>query len=173
MKAQWVSEKVTRRCMRPTIPADCADPHGKVRALYIASMLPAPRRSPKLSRADCFRFRHARAPAPLSSRRSRSPFHHHAALTLHPSCEQWVLQKHSVEQLNRGGGVLDVAGGRGELSFQLHVRGVRATCVDRRECRPCKAMLKYPAQSDQPFLFWHDVTSSGIPSCIPAMPPAC
>ena len=33
MKAQWVSEKVTRRCMRPTIPADSADPPGKVHAL--------------------------------------------------------------------------------------------------------------------------------------------
>jgi hypothetical protein len=33
MKAQWVAEKVTRRCMRPTVPADSADPHGKVRAL--------------------------------------------------------------------------------------------------------------------------------------------
>ena len=32
MKQRWVSEKVTRRCMRPTIPADSADPHGKVRA---------------------------------------------------------------------------------------------------------------------------------------------
>jgi hypothetical protein len=33
MKAQWVEEKVTRRCMRPTVPADSADPHGKVRVL--------------------------------------------------------------------------------------------------------------------------------------------
>ena len=56
---------------------------------------------------------------------------------------QWLLHTHSIQDLNQGGGVLDVAGGRGELSFQLHVRGVRATCVDRRVCKPCKAMLKY------------------------------
>ena len=55
---------------------------------------------------------------------------------------QWLLQKLSVQQLNQGSGVLDVAGGRGELSFHLHMRGVRATCVDRRAFKPCKAMLK-------------------------------
>jgi hypothetical protein len=33
MKARWVAEKVTRRCMRPTTPADSADPHGKVPTL--------------------------------------------------------------------------------------------------------------------------------------------
>jgi hypothetical protein len=30
MKSQWVEEKVTRRCMRPTTAADTPHPHGKV-----------------------------------------------------------------------------------------------------------------------------------------------
>ena len=55
---------------------------------------------------------------------------------------QWLLHAFSIEQLNQGAGVLDVAGGRGEVSFQLHLSGVRVTCIDRRVCKPCKAMLK-------------------------------
>jgi hypothetical protein len=38
--------------------------------------------------------------------------------------------------------VLDVAGGRGELSYLLHMQGVRVTCIDRRACNPCKALIR-------------------------------
>ena len=55
---------------------------------------------------------------------------------------QWLLGTHCVQQLNQGAGVLDVAGGRGELSFQLHLAGVRVTCIDRRACKPCKALSR-------------------------------
>ncbi|KAL6757797.1 hypothetical protein V8C86DRAFT_2613633, partial [Haematococcus lacustris] len=45
----------------------------------------------------------------------------------------WIVEQYGVAALNRGSGVLDVAGGRGALSFQLQVRhGVKVTLVEPR-----------------------------------------
>ncbi len=138
MKSQWVAEKVTRRCMRPTIPADTADPHGKVRA-GAGCLL---RRT--LQHSWWLQARKSASAAVLAQVRMNASSHAERARDLTHLC-QWLLHTHSIEQLNQGGGVLDVAGGRGELSFQLHVRGVHVTCVDRRVCKPCKAMIRHAA----------------------------
>lgn len=45
----------------------------------------------------------------------------------------WLLERFGVDVLRRGAGVLDVAGGAGELSFLLvNLSGVRSTVVDPR-----------------------------------------
>ncbi|KAF9374835.1 hypothetical protein CPB97_011866 [Podila verticillata] len=54
---------------------------------------------------------------------------------------QWLLQTFSREFLESGSGVLDIAGGRGDLSWELQTRqGVRSTIV---EPRPGKGMRKW------------------------------
>ena len=46
----------------------------------------------------------------------------------------WLVETFGVEALSRGSGVLDVAGGRGDVSFELHTkRGVPCTLVEPRE----------------------------------------
>ena len=45
----------------------------------------------------------------------------------------WLVRTFGVETLSRGSGVLDVAGGRGDVSWELHtVRGVPCTLVEPR-----------------------------------------
>ncbi|KAF9586698.1 hypothetical protein BGW38_008621 [Lunasporangiospora selenospora] len=54
---------------------------------------------------------------------------------------QWLLQTFSRDFLNSGTGVLDIAGGRGDLSWELQTRqGIRSTIV---EPRPGKEMRKW------------------------------
>lgn len=56
---------------------------------------------------------------------------------------QWLLATFGREQLCSGSGVLDVAGGRGSLSFELHtVLGVQTTTVDPRPQRLSRAQHK-------------------------------
>ena len=44
---------------------------------------------------------------------------------------EWLLATYGAEALNEGTGVLDVAGGKGSLSYELHCRhGVRCTLID-------------------------------------------
>jgi ubiquinone/menaquinone biosynthesis C-methylase UbiE len=46
---------------------------------------------------------------------------------------QWLVDTYGTERLNQGSGVLDVAGGRGALSFELCVKhGVKVTLVEPR-----------------------------------------
>jgi len=52
---------------------------------------------------------------------------------------QWLLDRIGKEVLGRGSGVLDIAGGRGEVSWHLQVNnGVRSTVIDPREVKPIK-----------------------------------
>ncbi|KAG0212897.1 hypothetical protein BGX28_005359 [Mortierella sp. GBA30] len=44
---------------------------------------------------------------------------------------RWLVEKYGIEYLNSGSGVLDVAGGKGEISlFLTHMFGVRSTVVE-------------------------------------------
>ncbi|KAF9087082.1 hypothetical protein BGX23_008384 [Mortierella sp. AD031] len=54
---------------------------------------------------------------------------------------QWLINTFTSEFLNSGSGVLDIAGGRGDLSWELQTRqGIRSTVV---EPRPGKGMRKW------------------------------
>ena len=45
---------------------------------------------------------------------------------------QWILDTFGVHNLRMGSGVLDVAGGRGELSALLSLHGIHSTVIDPR-----------------------------------------
>ena len=47
--------------------------------------------------------------------------------------KDFILSKFSISFLNSGSGVLDVAGGKGELTYLLMMEGVKCTLVDPRE----------------------------------------
>lgn len=54
----------------------------------------------------------------------------------HAEFAAWLLQTFGAEVLRGGAGVLDVAGGGGDLAFELHCRnGVRTTLLEPREVR--------------------------------------
>ena len=50
---------------------------------------------------------------------------------------RWLLSTYGLDRLNEGSGVLDVAGGVGELSACLALLGVKSTCVDPRPTVGC------------------------------------
>eukprot|EP00658_Telonema_sp_P-2_P006269 TRINITY_DN12399_c0_g1_i3.p1 TRINITY_DN12399_c0_g1~~TRINITY_DN12399_c0_g1_i3.p1 ORF type:complete len:436 (-),score=66.14 TRINITY_DN12399_c0_g1_i3:301-1608(-) len=43
---------------------------------------------------------------------------------------RWLVRQYGIESLNRGAGVLDVAGGKGMLSYELGVLGIKSTVID-------------------------------------------
>jgi hypothetical protein len=46
---------------------------------------------------------------------------------------QWLLEEFDEDSLRKGTGILDVAGGKGEVSFELHCRhGIHSTLIDPR-----------------------------------------
>ena len=54
----------------------------------------------------------------------------------HAEFAAWLLETFGAEALQRNAGVVDVGGGGGELSFELHCRrGVRTTLLEPREVR--------------------------------------
>lgn len=58
----------------------------------------------------------------------------------------WLVQTYGAERLRAGSGVLDVAGGRGDVAFELQaVCGIRATVVDPRAPQPRKEHYRHLA----------------------------
>jgi hypothetical protein len=56
----------------------------------------------------------------------------------------FLLEKFGAEVLNAGTGVLDVAGGRGDVSFELHTKlGIKSTLVEPRERKLNKQQHKW------------------------------
>ena len=57
---------------------------------------------------------------------------------------RFILDRVHIDRLRKGSGVLDVAGGKGELAFELnHVNGIPATVVDPRPMLLSKFRRKY------------------------------
>eukprot|EP01043_Picozoa_sp_COSAG02_P009202 COSAG02_NODE_308_length_25072_cov_20.906925_16_plen_583_part_00 len=56
----------------------------------------------------------------------------------------FLVAEYGEAMLNSGSGVVDVAGGRGDLSFELHCRrGIRTTLIEPRPQKLTKAQRKY------------------------------
>ncbi|KAF9987821.1 hypothetical protein BGZ65_001675 [Modicella reniformis] len=71
----------------------------------------------------------------------------------------WLIQTFTREFLNAGSGVLDIAGGRGDLSWELQTRqGIQATIV---EPRPGKGIRKWQRKWLQKFKADSHTMSSG------------
>lgn len=55
----------------------------------------------------------------------------------------WLVATYGKTLLSAGSGILDVGGGRGEVSFELSGKyGLPVTLVDPRESRPTKDMFR-------------------------------
>lgn len=67
---------------------------------------------------------------------------------------QWLLDSFGKDTLNSGGGVIDVAGGRGELSFELAARCcVKCTLLEPRHAgKLSKTQRKYLSRQSKPIL---------------------
>ncbi|KAG1678732.1 hypothetical protein FOA52_012771 [Chlamydomonas sp. UWO 241] len=63
---------------------------------------------------------------------------------------QWLVDTYGIEALNAGSGVLDVAGGRGALTFELvAVHGVRVTLVEPRPFKLDKSQIRWLRERKQ------------------------
>ncbi|TMW66217.1 hypothetical protein Poli38472_003982 [Pythium oligandrum] len=61
----------------------------------------------------------------------------------------WLVEKLGEEQLGQGTGVIDVAGGKGEIPIQLwNIRGIRTTLIDPRPMKLNKKNRKIVASKD-------------------------
>ena len=81
---------------------------------------------------------------------------------------EWLVATYGADELGKAGGVLDIAGGRGDISFELHtLRGIRCTLVDPRAQRPRKHVIQYlrrhPGANVSPHVqAWVGESPSGI-----------
>eukprot|EP00002_Diphylleia_rotans_P036489 TRINITY_DN8044_c0_g1_i1.p1 TRINITY_DN8044_c0_g1~~TRINITY_DN8044_c0_g1_i1.p1 ORF type:complete len:435 (-),score=89.26 TRINITY_DN8044_c0_g1_i1:47-1351(-) len=81
------------------------------------------------------------------SAHSEDPFDHHDKKSHHKRavvfCE-WLLQTYGLDYLNSGSGVIDVAGGRGDVTFELYNKhGIKCTLIDPRPMRLRKQHFKH------------------------------
>ena len=60
----------------------------------------------------------------------------------------WLVDTYGAEYMNSGAGVLDVAGGKGMLSYELQLCGVRATVVDPNT-RPLPKAIRGLLEADK------------------------
>ena len=112
---QWLN---SGRCGRPQCPLRHTSTDVKAeRAEWVAARLAARR---ERARAEADDLDDADAHA-THSKQSRAP-----------QFAAWLLATFGREMLSAGTGVVDVAGGRGDLSFELALAGVRTTLVDER-----------------------------------------
>lgn len=83
---------------------------------------------------------------------------------------EWLVDTFGVETLNAGSGVLDVAGGRGDVSFELHTkRGIKSTLVEPRlrklnkhQHKWLRAETKKAKMDDQPPLVLDDMLCAQV-----------
>ncbi|DBA82612.1 TPA: hypothetical protein ACH3X1_006861 [Trebouxia sp. C0004] len=89
----------------------------------------------------------------------------------------WLIATFGSEVLSQGSGVLDIAGGRGDVSFELQtVRGIRCTLIDPRPQKLSKSqrkLLQHFKQHRPGVAAEADVTSNTAPvNCSDAESPA-
>ncbi|KAF0686754.1 Aste57867_21459 [Aphanomyces stellatus] len=64
---------------------------------------------------------------------------------------EWLVELYGHERLRRGTGVIDVAGGKGDIDFELAMlRAIPSTLIDPRVVKTRKTHLKYMAQHGKP-----------------------
>ncbi|KAF0713760.1 hypothetical protein AaE_011713 [Aphanomyces astaci] len=63
----------------------------------------------------------------------------------------WLVEQYGVARLQEGSGVIDVAGGKGDVSFELWLRrDIPTTLIDPRQVKTRRTHLKYMAQHGKP-----------------------
>ncbi|ETV97726.1 hypothetical protein, variant 1 [Aphanomyces invadans] len=65
-------------------------------------------------------------------------------------CE-WLVEQYGVDRLQEGSGVIDVAGGKGDIAFELWLcRDIPTTLIDPRQVKTRRTHLKFMAQHGKP-----------------------
>ncbi len=90
----------------------------------------------------------------MSRRKQSNPLDPHLATTKNSSFHRaqifadWLIKTFGSEYLSRGSGVLDIAGGRGDVSFHLQtVNGIKSTLIDPRERKFNRRQIKFIKKS--------------------------
>lgn len=73
--------------------------------------------------------------------KTQKAFHRRRRVSPSTVFKNFLINKFGIECLNQGTGILDVAGGKGELTFKLNRHGVKSTIVDPRQ--PKRSVLRY------------------------------
>ena len=109
------------------------------------------------------RFAHV-APAENAPRRRRGQPRHNLGKVVH--FRRWLLEHFGRERLSSGSGVIDVAGGRGALAFELvNCHGIATTVIDPRASLSLDRLVdkwergRYHCAADTP------ATASTVISC--------